>query len=135
MRIRTDDEVYRVDAVWLGPPKATVPWRARYVAWGVGIVVFLMILLIERRMGFGFGFFSTGWAVVATILLTRLICSRITHERPLTSVAVMWLRELTAPRTMAESRGGAASAARIRTRAQRPRPRPKGVRRVRPTGV
>jgi hypothetical protein len=133
VRIRTDDEVYRVDAVWLGPPKATFPWRARYVAWGVGIMVFLVVLLIERRMGFGFGFFSTGWAIVATIVLTRLICSRITHERPLTAVAVMWLRELTAPRTEAASRGGAASAAKVRMRAQRPRPRPKGVRRVRPT--
>lgn len=132
MRIRTDDEVYRVDAVWLGPPKATFPWRARYVAWGVGILVFLMVLLIERRMGFGFGFFSTGWAIVATILLTRLICSRITHERPLTAVAVLWLRELTAPRTEPVSRGGAASATKIRMRTQRPRP--KGVRRVRPTG-
>ena len=134
MRIRTDDEVYRVDAVWLGPPKATFPWRARYVAWGVGIVVFLVVLLIERRMGFGFGFFSTGWAIVVTIVLTRLICSRITHERPLTSVAVMWMRELTAPRTEAQARGGAASAAKVRLRAQRPRPRPKGARRVRPTG-
>ena len=133
MRIRTDDEVYRVDAVWLGPPKATFPWRARYVAWGVGIMVFLVVLLIERRIGLGFGFFSTGWAIVVTVLLTRLICSRITHERPLTSVAVMWMRELTAPRIEAESRGGAASAAKVRMRAQRPRPRPKGVRRVRQT--
>ena len=48
MRVRTDDEVYRVDAVWLGPPKATFPWRARYVAWGVGIVVFLVGLMSER---------------------------------------------------------------------------------------
>lgn len=131
MRIRTDDEVYRVDAVWLGPPKATFPWRARYVAWGVGIVVFLFVLLVERRMGFGFGFFSTGWAVVATILITRVLCSRITHERPLTAVAVMWLRELTAPRSGAVSRGGAASAAKIRVHTERPRPRSKGVRRVR----
>lgn len=136
MRIRTDDEVYRVDAVWLGPPKATFPWRARYVAWGVGIMVFLVVLLIERRMGLGFGFFSTGWAIVSTVVLTKLICSRITHERPLTAVAVMWLRELTAPRTPVDSRGGAASATKIRLRTQRPRPRPKpkGARRVRPTG-
>jgi hypothetical protein len=135
VRIRTDDEVYRVDAVWLGPPKATFPWRARYVAWGVGIVVFLFVLLIERRMGFGFGFFSTGWAIVATILITRLVCSRITHERPLTAVAVMWLRELTAPRSDPERRGGAVSAAKIRVRTDRPRPRPKGVRREATTGA
>lgn len=123
MRIRTDDEVYRVDAVWLGPPNATFPWRARYVAWGVGVVVFLLVLAIERRMEIGFSFFSTAWAVVITIALTRLICSRISHERPLGAVMVMWLRELTAPRERREPEGGAASAARIRVRRQRPRPK------------
>lgn len=128
MRIRTDDEVYRVDAVWLGPPKATFPWRARYVAWGVGIVTFLVVLLIERRVGFGFGFFSTAWAVVITILTTRLIGKRINHERPLGAVLVMWLRELTAPRRVPESRGGAASAASVRVRRQRPGRRPAGGR-------
>ena len=123
MRIRTDDEIYRVDAVWLGPPKATFPWRARYVAWGVGIVVFMLVLAIERRMNIGFSFFSTAWAVVITIVVTRIICSRITHERPLSAVLVMWLRELTAPREKTATQGGAASAARIRVRTARPRPK------------
>lgn len=123
MRIRTDDEVYRVDAVWLGPPKATFPWRARYVAWGVGIVVFLLVLAVERRMNIGFSFFSTAWAVVITIVITRIICSRITHERPLGAVMAMWLRELTAPREVTSGRGGAVSAARLRVKAERPRPK------------
>ncbi len=122
MRIRTDDEVSRVDAVWLGPPKATLPWRARYVAWGVGTVVFLLVLAIERQLGIGFSFFSTGWALLITILLTRLIGSRINHERPLTAVAMMWVHELTAPRKTAAARGGAASAAHIRVHRDRPRP-------------
>jgi hypothetical protein len=123
VRIRTDDEIYRVDAVWLGPPKATFPWRARYVAWGVGIVVFLLVLAVERRMNIGFSFFSTAWAVVITIVVTRIICSRIGHERPLGAVMVMWLRELTAPREKTSGTGGAASAARIRVRVQRPLPK------------
>lgn len=123
MRIRTDDEIYRVDAVWLGPPRATFPWRARYVAWGVGLVVFLVVLAVERRMNIGFSFFSTAWAVVITIVVTRIICSRIGHERPLGAVMVMWLRELTAPREKTSGTGGAASAARIRVRVQRPRPK------------
>ncbi|ASU78040.1 hypothetical protein CDG81_06645 [Actinopolyspora erythraea] len=122
MQVRTDDEVYRVDAVWLGPPKATFPWRARYVAWGVGILIFLLVLAAERRMNIGFGFFSTAWAMVITIALTRLICSRISHERPLSAVLVMWLRELTAPRGSSKGRGGAASAAALRVSARRPRP-------------
>ena len=129
MRIRTDDDVYRVDAVWLGPPKATFPWRARYVAWGVGMVTFLAVLGLERQLGIGFGFFSTGWGLLITILLTRLIGSRITHERPLTAVAAMWVRELTAPRKVTAGRGGAASASRVRVERDRPRAAPRPRRR------
>ncbi|MEV8439888.1 hypothetical protein AB0425_21145 [Actinosynnema sp. NPDC051121] len=125
MRVRTDDEVYRVDAVWLGPPKATFPWRARYVAWGVGIVVFLLVTAVQRQVGFGFDFINTGWGFVITIALTRFICSRISHERPLSSVLAMWVRELTAPRETTAGRGGAASAARIRVNRERPRKRHK----------
>lgn len=122
MRIRTDDDVYRVDAVWLGPPKATFPWRARYVSWGVGTVMFLVVLGIERQLGIGFSFFSTGWGLLITVALTRLIGSRITHERPLTAVALMWAHELTSPRRATTARAGAVSAARIRVERDRPRP-------------
>lgn len=129
MRIRTDDDVYRVDAVWLGPPKATFPWRARYVAWGVGMALFLVVLGVERQLGIGFGFFSTGWGLLITILLTRLIGSRISHERPLSAVAAMWVRELTAPRKVTTVHAGAASVARIRVERDRPRPGQRPVRR------
>lgn len=125
MRIRTDDEVYRVDAVWLGPPKATFPWRARYVAWGVGIAVFLVVLTAERQLGVGFGFFSTAWAFVATIVVTRLITAKISHERPLGSVFTMWLRELHTPRERTRGDGGAVTATKIRVTAGRPLPRQK----------
>ncbi|HET9254034.1 MAG TPA: hypothetical protein VFO16_02385 [Pseudonocardiaceae bacterium] len=122
MRIRTDDDVYRIDAVWLGPPKATFPWRARYVTWGVGTVLFLVTLGIERQLGIGFSFFSTAWGLIITIVLTKMIGSRISHERPLTAVALMWIRELTAPRRRTASSGGAASAAAVRVERDRPRP-------------
>jgi hypothetical protein len=122
VRIRTDDEVYRVDSVWLGPPKATFPWRTRYVSWGVGMVVFLVVLGIERQLGIGFGFFSTAWGLLVTIVLTRLIGSRISHERPLTAVIAMWTRELTTPRESTATTGGAASAARVRVQRSRPTP-------------
>jgi hypothetical protein len=125
VRVRTDDEVYRVDAVWLGPPKATFPWRARYVAWGVGILVFLLTLSVERWIGFGFGFFTVAWGLVITIVLTRFICAKISHERPLTAVLTMWSSELRSPRERSTGRGGATSAARIRIRGQRPLPKHK----------
>ncbi|MFD2471288.1 hypothetical protein [Amycolatopsis silviterrae] len=125
MRIRTDDEVYRVDAVWLGPPKATFPWRARYVAWLVGIPVFLVVLTVERWLGWSFGFFSTAWAFVATIVITRLITAKISHERPLGAVIAMMGQELRAPRERTSGTGGAVSASRVRVRAQRPLPKHK----------
>lgn len=124
MRIRTDDEVYRVDAVWLGPPKATFPWRARYVAWGVGTVVFLIVLTIFRQMGLSL-FWSIGWGVAVTIGITMLITARISHERPLGSVLIMWAHELTGPREITAGRGGAVSAASVQVRAELPRRRPK----------
>ncbi|MDQ3579138.1 MAG: hypothetical protein M3443_16405 [Actinomycetota bacterium] len=134
MRIRTDDEVYRVDAVWLGPPKATFPWRARYVAWGVGTVVFLLALTVLRNIGVSL-FWSIAWGMVATIALTMLITSRISHERPLGAVLTMWARELTAPREVSAGNGGAASAAQVRVRAEIPRKQPRGRARARRTGI
>jgi hypothetical protein len=119
VRIRTDDEVYRVDAVWLGPPRATMPWRARYVAWGVGVIVFLLVLTVERRLGIDL-FWSIAWGIVATIVLTRMITSKISHERPLSAVSAMWLRELTAPREATAGEGGAVSATRVRVSTARP---------------
>ncbi|MGH3433070.1 MAG: hypothetical protein ACRDQB_09570 [Thermocrispum sp.] len=126
MRIRTDDEVYRVDAVWLGPPKATFPWRARYVAWGVGAMVFVLVLAAERQLGITFGFFSTAWAFVITIVVTRLITARIGHERPLGSVMTMAFRELNTPREHVAGDGGAVTAGKVRVRQERPRPRSAG---------
>jgi hypothetical protein len=120
VRIRTDDEVYRVDAVWLGPPRATMPFRARYVAWGVGVVVFLLVLTVERRIGISL-FWSIAWGIVVTIVLTRVICAKISHERPLSAVTSMWLRELTAPREATAGQGGAVSATRVRVTTTRPR--------------
>jgi hypothetical protein len=123
VQVRTDDEVYRVDAVWLGPPKATFPWRARYVAWGVGILVFLLVLSGERAVGFAFGFFTVAWALVGTVVITRFITSKISHERPLGAVFTMWARELTSPRERTAGQGGAVSATKIHIRSTRPSPR------------
>ena len=120
MRLRTDDEVYRVDAVWLGPPNATVPWRARYVAWFVGGVTLLLIMGVQRQVGIGFGFFSTGWGLIAAVVLTRLVCSRITYERPLTAVLGMWRQELLAPRRPPTLRTGVVGAGQVRICGNRP---------------
>jgi hypothetical protein len=91
-------------------------------------VVFLLVLTFERWVGLGFDFFNTAWALIATVVLTRFVCNRISHERPLGAVMTMWARELTAPRETNSGQGGAVSATRVRVNAQRPRPKPRRTR-------
>lgn len=121
VRISTDDEVYRVNAVWLGPPKATFPWRARYVAWGVGIGLWPLVFWVIRQFA-EIGFFSFAWSIVATIVLTRLVTSRISYERPLSAVLALWLVEVATPRTAGRRQSSVVGTAGLRVRTTRPRP-------------
>ena len=59
MRLPVDDEIYNVNAVWLGPPGKTLPFRARYVAYAVGAAVFVLLQIAERRLGSASG--SSRW--------------------------------------------------------------------------
>jgi hypothetical protein len=131
MRVRTDDDVYRVDAVWLGPPKVTFPWRARYVAWGIGLTTFFVLLYIVRQVGIGFGFFTVAWTLVGTVVLTRVIARMIGYERPLGATISMFSAEMIGPRAKTKGQGAAATPAHLRVRAERPRPQPgRGPRRA-----
>ena len=47
MRVVPDDEVYRVNTVWLGPRGLTFPWTARYLAYATWLATFLVVLLFE----------------------------------------------------------------------------------------
>lgn len=98
MRLPVDDEIYNVDAVWLGPPGKTLPIRARYVAYALGTVIFMLLQIVERRLGIGFGFFSLAYSLLATAALTKLILTFVDHDRPVVTVAQSFINELTAPR-------------------------------------
>jgi hypothetical protein len=104
--VRTDDEVYRIDAVWLGPPRATFPWRARYVSYGLGLVVMILIMFVQRRIGIGLDFFSVAWSLVLTVFITRLLGKRIGYERPLGQVLEMFRHEVRGPRARTAVGGG-----------------------------
>lgn len=117
MLVRTDDEVYRVDAVWLGPPRATFPWRARYVSYGVGLLVMVFVMFVQRRLGIGLDFFSVAWALVLTVLVTRTVGKRIDYERPLGQVARLFRYELTGPRPRTGTVGGAVRSRHVRVAA------------------
>lgn len=124
MLVRTDDEVYRVDAVWLGPPRATFPWRARYVAYALGLVLMIVVMFVQRRVGIELSFFSVAWALVITVLLTRFIGKRISYDRPVEQVLALFRHELFGPRRRAESRGGPVHNGHVRVTSPVPPSRP-----------
>ncbi|MCF7552061.1 hypothetical protein [Pseudonocardia sp. WMMC193] len=115
MLVRTDDEVYRVDSVWLGPPRATFPWRARYVSYGVGLLVMIAVMFVQRRVGIGLDFFSIAWSLIITVLITRFLGKRIDYERPLGQVAELFRHEVTGPRRRRAGAGGPVRFAHVRT--------------------
>ncbi|WP_316690019.1 hypothetical protein [Pseudonocardia sp. H11422] len=116
MLVRTDDEVYRVDAVWLGPPRATFPWRARYVSYGLGLLAMIFVMFLQRRVGIGLDFFSVAWALIATIVITRFLGKRIDYERPMGQVFASFWHEVTGPRRRTAVAGGPVRSAHVKVR-------------------
>jgi hypothetical protein len=98
MRLPVDDEIYNVNAVWLGPPGKTPPFRARYVAYGVGAAVFVLLQIVERRIGVGFGFFALAYTLLVTVGVTKVILRVVDHDRPLGAVLRGLVNEVNAPR-------------------------------------
>lgn len=120
MRLPVDDEIYNVNAVWLGPPRRTLPWRARYIAYAVGAVVFVLIQALERRVGIGLDFFSLAYSILATIALTRLILGVVDHDRTVPSVVTAFAHEVGAPRESTKPATGTWRPSRVRAVAHTP---------------
>lgn len=98
MRMNTDDEVYAVDTVFLGPPGTRLPWRARYQAYGVGAILTVALLIIENKLGI-LGIFPILYGMLGVIYLTRKISTHITYEHGLKAVLVTVWNEARAPRS------------------------------------
>jgi hypothetical protein len=126
MRVRTDDEIYRIDQVWLGPPRATFPWRATYASYLVGFLIFVMVLFVQRRIGIRFDILPTAWALVITVALTRLISRKVNYEKGVVHLFQHFWYEVTGPRQRTAHQG-----CRLRTNHVRVRPTLPRVRRGR----
>lgn len=97
MLLSPDDEVYRVDAVWLGPRGLTLPWSARYTAYGIWLVIFVAILSIEAVLPMQVNV-PPVWETVISILATYALTGVIDHDRPLASVIQLVRWEVRTPR-------------------------------------
>ena len=132
MLVRTDDEVYRVDAVWLGPPRATFPWRARYVSYGLGLLVMILVMFVQRRIGIGLDFFSVAWALVITVAdhpVPRQAHRLRAPARP--GRSTLFRHEVTGPAGAHGAVAGAAAHVRIGARARPVAPSRRTARRSR----
>lgn len=117
MRLRPDDEVYRVDAVWLGPRGMTLPWSARYSAYGIWLVLFVGVLLVEAMLPMRISM-PPVWELVLTILATYAVTGVVDHDRPLVSVWHLLRSELAAPRPPKSERPIRISLSTVRVRSR-----------------
>lgn len=114
--MRTDDEIYRIDQVWLGPPRATFPWRATYASYLTGFVIFIVVLFVQRRVGISFNVIPTAWALVITVALTRLISRKVNYEKGVLHLFEHFWYEVTGPRQRTAPRGTGVRNGHVRVR-------------------
>jgi hypothetical protein len=109
MKIEPDDEIYRVNAVWLGPEQFPFPWRATYRAYGLGLVLLVVGVGVMRQL-YGITFWSFAFTLIATLKLTQIINRRMGFDRPFTAVLAMAAHEISGPRHSTTRRGIATAA-------------------------
>ena len=97
MRVAPDDEVYRVNTVWLGPRGLTFPWTARYIAYAVWLMIFMLILGVEAVTPLNVGL-PPVWEICIATLLTYAVMGFVDHERPVSAVWQTFVADLSAPR-------------------------------------
>lgn len=81
MIVLPDDEIYRVDEVFLGPERFRFPWRWTYRQYGVAVVTFLALQGIERQLGIGIGVWPVLFAGLLTVWITRQVHEGINWDR------------------------------------------------------
>ena len=97
MRVTPDDEVYRVNTVWLGPSGLTFPWTARYLAYATWLLTLLVVLFVEAITPLTVHI-PPIWELSITTLFTYGVMGFVDHERPVAAVWQTFLSDLTSPR-------------------------------------
>jgi hypothetical protein len=101
-RLSTDDDVWRIKHVWLGPEDMTLPFQLRYTTWAVGLVLlpagaFLASLVMSWPNAIWWG----GWAGVAA---TWAVMRHVNHDRSAPTIIRAVARELRRPGAPAEAK-------------------------------
>lgn len=137
MRVETDDELYRVNKVWLGfSPKFSFDWSWRYGDYAVLAVSWFALFLLLRVMGMPLGVMIVGGPLVAAIAITKLVRRCFGYERTLLQWIAQCWHELVLtgnarrPADRTSQRGSYRDPVRVRSTRPAPRARPRHGRRA-----
>lgn len=120
MLVTSDDEIYRVDQVFLGPDRFRFPWRARYRAYVVFALVFMVSQVVERAVGIPIGIWPIAFALLISVGITRKVGQYFDYDRSLKSIWQETRLEVTGPRVQTTPTRVVLTAARLRkSKAQR----------------
>lgn len=102
-RHHTDDDIRRWDAKWLGPDKGdrggfTLPWAASYVAYGLWLVAFIVILGIEAITPLTIGKPLPIREAAAAVLIATFVSGKVNHDKPLRALLPTLIQNLRSPR-------------------------------------
>lgn len=108
MRVRLDDDLYRLDRTYLGPPGRPVPVRASYSQWALFFAVLAIAVIVLRLMQVTFG--PNLEALLSQLVLLVLVSWGIawslrrsmSAERPLLEGLLRVAQELAGPRPQKE---------------------------------
>lgn len=96
--VATDDEAFRFSAVWLGPDGYTLPLRARYVSWGLWLLLqtlFTVLISLLPAAGAADGLV---WGFVLAIFGTQLVMRVVDSDLPLAAIPSVITAEASARR-------------------------------------
>jgi hypothetical protein len=96
----------------------TLPWTARYSAYGIWLVLFVGVLLVEAVLPMPVSV-PPVWELLVTVLATYAVTGLVDHDRPVASVWQLARAELLAPGRPRAVRPVRFNTARVRVRGSR----------------
>jgi len=89
---KSDDDLRRVNLIYLGPPGHTLPFHARYIAWFLFMGLYPVFLGIAWVLPLPLGV-TLFYPFLIDLATTYFVMQRISHDRNVRNVVDEWKRE------------------------------------------
>lgn len=98
MRLPDDDELYRVDDTYLGPPGRYIAEMRHTMLFSV-VVIAPLVLVIAKKLGVPMTLLTCGVLLLASVWAAMKAADHLGPDTSVKSVGATWLHELTSPRS------------------------------------